>query len=128
MRPTAPTPGSDRWHLADQADILKLDDAANPSTRYGLVQALGAQKVYFERPRVNNNPDPITLPKPPKLADMGALLGAAAIFPGLNDAFDFQNLKALSASGGDWDSQRRFRSVAARYESRCLPTWAPFRW
>ena len=45
VRPTAPTPGSDRWHLADQADILKLDDAANPSTRYGLVQTLGAQKV-----------------------------------------------------------------------------------
>jgi hypothetical protein len=101
VRPTAPTPGSDRWHLADQADILKLDDAANPSTRYGLVQTLGAQKVYFERPRVDNNADPITLPKPPKLADMGALLGAAGIFPGLSDAFDFQNLKALSASGGD---------------------------
>ncbi len=101
VRPTAPTPGSDRWHLANQADILKLDDAANPGTRYGLVQTLGAQKVYFERPRVNNNADPITLPKPPKLADMGALLGAAGIFPGLSDAFDFQNLKALSASGGD---------------------------
>ena len=26
VRPRAPTPGSDRWHLADQADILKLDD------------------------------------------------------------------------------------------------------
>jgi hypothetical protein len=101
VRPTAPTPGSDRWHLADHADILKLDDAANPATRYGLVQTLGAQKVYFERPRVNNNADPITLPKPPKLADMGALLGAAGIFPGLSAAFDFQNLKALSASGGD---------------------------
>jgi len=101
VRPTAPTAGSDRWHLADQADILKLDDAATPGTRYGLVQMLGAQKVYFERPRINNSPDPITLPKPPKLADMGALLGAAGIFPGLSDAFDFQNLKALSASGGD---------------------------
>jgi hypothetical protein len=117
VRPTAPTPGSDRWHLADQADILKLDDAANPATRYGLVQTLGAQKVYFERPRVNNDADPITLPNPPKLADMGALLGAAGIFPGLSDAFDFKNLKALSASGGDLGFTETFPIGGGKGES-----------
>ena len=101
VRPTAPTAGSQLWHLADPVDILNLDDSANPSARYGLVQSLGAQKVFFERPRVNNDPLPLTLPQPPKLADMGALLNAAGVFPGLADSFDFQTLKALAASEGN---------------------------
>jgi hypothetical protein len=69
--------------------------------RYGLVQSLGTQKVFFERPRVNNAAAPVTLPQPPKLADMGALLNAAGVFPGLADSFDFKTLKALSASEGN---------------------------
>jgi hypothetical protein len=101
VRPTAPATGSQLWHLADPIDILKLDDAANPSVRYGLVQSLGTQKVFFERPRVNNAAAPVTLPQPPKLADMGALLNAAGVFPGLADSFDFKTLKALSASEGN---------------------------
>lgn len=101
VRPNGSVPGSGRWHLADPGDITLLDDAADPAARYGLVQSLGAQKVFFERPRVGNDPDPITLPQPPKLADMGALLNAAGVFPGLGDAFDFQNLKALSVTGGN---------------------------
>jgi hypothetical protein len=101
VRPRAPATGSQLWHLADPVDILKLDDAANPSVRYGLVQSLGTQKVFFERPRVNNAAAPVTLPQPPKLADMGALLNAAGVFPGLVDSFDFKTLKALSASEGN---------------------------
>jgi hypothetical protein len=101
VRPTAPATGSQLWHLADPVDILKLDDAANPSVRYGLVQSLGTQKVFFERPRVNNAAAPVTLPRPPKLADMGALLNATGVFPGLADSFDFQTLTALSASEGN---------------------------
>ena len=101
VRPNTSLPGSARWHLADPADITRLDDAADPATRYGLVQSLGTQKVFFERPRVGNDPDPITLPRPPHLADMGALLNAAGVFPGLADAFDFPSLKALSVSGGN---------------------------
>ncbi|MCA1581629.1 MAG: hypothetical protein LC796_09625 [Acidobacteria bacterium] len=100
VRPNASLPGAARWHLADPADITRLDDAADPATRYGLVQSLGTQKVFFERPRVGNDPEPITLPQPPHLADMGALLNAAGVFPGLADAFDFPSLKALSVSGG----------------------------
>jgi len=101
VRPNTSVPGSGLWHLADAGDITQLDDGANPVTRYGLVQSLGAQKVFFERPRVSNAADPITLPQPPKLADMGALLNAAGVFPGLTDAFDFQTLKALSVDKGD---------------------------
>ena len=101
VKPNKLTKGFQLWHLADPVDILNLDDAANPSARYGLVQSLGTQKVFFERPRVNNDPDPLTLPQPPKLADMGALLNAAGVFPGLADSFDFQTLKALSTSEGN---------------------------
>lgn len=99
VRPTSPTPGFDRWHMADPGDIRSLE--TNPATRYAMVQSLGTQKVYFERPRVDNAADPIHLPNPPKLADMGALLNASGIFPGLADAFDFKTLDALSANGGD---------------------------
>ena len=101
VRPHVSLPGHQRWHLADPADITRLDEAADPNTRYGLVQSLGTQKVFFERPRVGSDADPITLPQPPKLADMGALLNAAGVFPGLGDAFDFQTLKALAVSKGN---------------------------
>ena len=102
VRPNAATAGSNRWHLADARDILQLADAGTPATRYGLVQALGAQKVFFARPRVGNDPNPVTLPKPPQLADVGALLNATSVFPGLADAFDFGSLKSLSVAGGDF--------------------------
>jgi len=87
--------------------------------RYGLVQSLGTQKVFFERPRAGNDPDPITMPQPPKLADMGALLNAAGIFPGLGDAFDFQTLKALAVTGGDIGFSETFTigSPAAKKEA-----------
>jgi hypothetical protein len=71
VSPNTSLPGSGRWHLADPVDIALLADTAAPATRYSLVQSLGAQKVIFDRPRVGNDPDPITLPQPPKLADMG---------------------------------------------------------
>ena len=124
VRPRAPAAGSQLWHLADPIDILKLDDAANPSVRYGLVQSLGTQKVFFERPRVNNAAAPVTLPQPPKLADMGALLNAAGAFPGLADAFDFKTLKALAASEGNLEflgnvpDRRRGEKSLARQSGR----------
>jgi hypothetical protein len=100
VRPNAPATVSNRWHLADPHDITQLADAATPATRYGLVQSLGTQKVFFPRPRVGNDPDPITVPKPPQLADVGALLNASSIFPALAEAFDFKNLKSLSVTNG----------------------------
>jgi hypothetical protein len=119
VRPYVSLPGANRWHLADPGDITHLDDAADPAMRYGFVQSLGTQKVFFERPRAGNDPDPITMPQPPKLADMGALLNAAGIFPGLGDAFDFQTLKALSVTGGDIGFSETFTigSVAAKKEA-----------
>jgi len=100
VSPNAGLAGAGRWHLADPGDITRLGDTAAPQTRYSLVQSLGAQKVLFDRPRIGNDPAPITLPQPPKLADMGALLHAVSVFPGLADAFDFKNLKALKVADG----------------------------
>lgn len=109
LAPTDPVPlvrpnpwgdGATRWHLADPVDITELGDAANPTTRYGFVQSLGTQKVFFPRPRIGNGPKPISLPQPPHLADMGALLGAVGAFPGLADVFDFAALDGLDVTGG----------------------------
>ena len=101
VAPNSSHPGFGRWHLADPTDIRRLADTAAPNNVYGLVQGLGTQKVFFPRPRVGNEPDPITLPKPPQMADMGALLNAVSVFPGLSEAFDFKSLKSLSVNGKD---------------------------
>jgi hypothetical protein len=108
VRPNDVTPGNNRWHLADPVDVLQLADAASPSLRYGLVQSMGTQKVFFERPRMGSDPKPITLPKPPKLADVGALLNAAGIFPGLASAFDFDAFDGFDVSSGEMGFTRTF--------------------
>lgn len=108
VRPNSATTGRERWHLADPADILQLADAASPAMRYGLVQSMGTQKVFFERPRVGNDAKPVTLPKPPKLADVGALLNAAGIFPGLGDAFDFNVFDGFDVSSGQLGFTKTF--------------------
>lgn len=100
VAPTVGWPGADRWHLADAADITQLGDASTPSMVYGLVQSLGTQKVFFPRPRINTDANPVSFPQVPQLADMGALLAAAGIFPGLEGAFDFATLKSLAVNAG----------------------------
>ena len=111
VRPTPPAAGSDRWHFADPADILLLADAAAPATVYGFLQSLGTQKVFFERPRVEGGAKPIQLPRAPRLADMGALLNAAGIFPGLAQAFDIPGLTGLDAGGGEIAFTRTFQAL-----------------
>lgn len=111
VRPTPPAAGSNRWHFADPADILLLADHAAPATVYGFLQSLGTQKVFFERPRIEGGAQPIQLPRPPRLADMGALLNAAGIFPGLAKAFDIPGLTGLAAGGGEIAFTRTFQAV-----------------
>lgn len=108
VQPNAGAAGHGRWHLADPQDITRLGDADTPALRYALVQSLGTQKLLFPRPRVGNDPEPVTLPQPPQLADMGALLHAAGVFPGLAEAFDFKLLKSLGVSGGAFGFQESF--------------------
>jgi len=117
LDPSFPVPivrpnGNPRWHLADPTDILELADAANPATRYGIVHSMGTQKVFFERPRVGNDVKPITLPRPPKLADVGALLHAAGIFPGLGEAFDVSSFDGFEVTGGQIGFTKTFPILA----------------
>jgi hypothetical protein len=74
--------GSQQWRLLDPADALSVD---NPANFYGVLQAAGTSKTFFEHTIIDNagkalNIDPGHLPN---LADVGALLGATDIFPNL---------------------------------------------
>jgi hypothetical protein len=120
VRPNGWTTGSNRWHLADPADILQLGDTASPAKRYGLVQSLGAQKIFFARPRIGNDPKPINVPKPPQLADVGALLNSAGIFPGLAETFDFRTLNALAVNGGEIGFSEQFEIGSASALKRAV--------
>ena len=108
VRPTAPAAGSDKWHLADPADIRRLGDADAPHVIYGLLQSAGTQKMFFARPQAVNGVSQIKVPKPPSFADVAALFNAAGIFPNLGDAFDFSGLSAIEVNGGDIGFDKQF--------------------
>ena len=102
VRPRTPTAG---WRAAGISPIPRTSRISPtppiPATRYGLVQSLGAQKVFFERPRVSNDPRPDHAAAAAEARRHGRAVERRGVFPGLADAFDFKNLKALSVSGGE---------------------------
>lgn len=108
VRPTAPAAGSDKWHLADPADIRRLGDADTPQVIYGLLQSAGTQKMFFARPQAINGVSQIKVPKPPSFADVAALFNAAGIFPNLGDAFDFAGLSGIDVNAGDIGFDKQF--------------------
>jgi hypothetical protein len=74
-----------RWRLLDPSDVLQ---AATPGTVFGLLQGNGTSKTLFENPIVDATGKALSLDPAqgvpgPNLADIGALLGAADIFPNL---------------------------------------------
>jgi hypothetical protein len=74
-----------QWRLLDPSDVLQ---AATPDTVFGLLQGSGTSKTLFENPIVQAGGkalslDPTQGVPAPNLADVGALLGAADIFPNL---------------------------------------------
>ncbi len=108
VRPTAPAAGSDRWHLADPADIKRLGDNDTPTIVYGLLQSAGTQKLFLARPQAIGGVSQIKIPKPPNFADVAALFNAAGIFPNLGDAFDFDTLNAVDVNAGDIGFDKQF--------------------
>jgi hypothetical protein len=91
--PTLPLPlvfasNNDRryqWRLLEPEDALS---ATNPGTVFGLLQGTGTSKSLFENTVIDPSGrslllDPGRGVPPPKLADVGTLLGATGIFPNL---------------------------------------------
>lgn len=95
VRPVA-TP--DTWHIADAADVVKLDD---PLRFYGFLQATGANKVFFEHPTIRNLPatNPLNFKQTPKLADVGKLLGDNGLLPDILSLLDFGAFDGLKKAG-----------------------------
>jgi hypothetical protein len=94
--PTYPLPlvfasnndGRYQWRLLEPEDALS---AAAPATTFGLLQGVGTSKSLFENTVIDPSGrslllDPGRGVPPPLLADVGALLGAAGIFPDLGAA------------------------------------------
>jgi hypothetical protein len=94
--PTFPLPlvfassndGRYQWRLLEPEDALS---ATNPDTVFGLLQGTGTSKSLFENTVIDPSGrslllDPGRGVPPPLLADVGALLGAAGVFPGLGAA------------------------------------------
>jgi hypothetical protein len=94
--PTSPIPlisvldssNNPQWRLLDPSDALS---ATNPSAVFGLLQGTGTSKTLFENPVVQASGQALSLDPAqgvptPNLADIGALLGAADIFPALSNA------------------------------------------
>jgi hypothetical protein len=101
--PTFPIPlilgsnnGQQQWRLLDPSDALSV---ADPQRLFGLLQGTGTSRTLFENPVIDALGhalllDPAKGVPLPKLADVGALLGATDIFPHLADV-----LQIPSAAG-----------------------------
>ncbi|MDB5042402.1 MAG: hypothetical protein JWN27_3128, partial [Candidatus Eremiobacteraeota bacterium] len=86
------------WRIADGADVVKLDA---PLHFYGILQATGANKVFFEHPTIRKiaGTNPLNFDKSPKLADVGKLLGDNGLLPDILSLLDFGGFDGLAKSG-----------------------------
>lgn len=103
LDPATPVPlirpnGDPTWHLADPADIDRLDTTPL-GTRYGLVQGTGTQRAFFARPRTPLGSSQISLPEPPHLADVASLLNATGLFPDLGKTLPFDQPPQITGQG-----------------------------
>jgi hypothetical protein len=90
-----PTTDPNTWHIADIADVLRLD---NPDNFYGILQDTGTQKLLFEQPKIplaGAATPGIQLPNPPNFADVASLLNSTGLFP------DISNTIAMRDGAGD---------------------------
>ena len=104
VSPTTPVPlmrsnaDAATWRIADAQDVVKFDD---PLHFYGILQATGANKVFFEHPTIRNaaGANPLNFDKTPKLADVGKLLGDNGLLPDIVSLLDFGAFDGLAKSG-----------------------------
>ncbi len=86
------------WHMAEPSDVSQL---ANPAKLYGILQSTGTQKLFFEHGTVADiaGQNPLNCVQPPKLADVGALLGNSGLLPAIGSLLDFPSFAGFVASG-----------------------------
>lgn len=80
------------YRLLDPEDAQSVD---SPNTFYSVLQGTGTSKTLFEHPLVNDAGNGLGFGNPPGLADAGALLGIASVFPDIGSA-----LQIPSSQGG----------------------------
>jgi len=70
-----------------------------PNTFYGIMQGTGTSKALYEHPLINDPGTGIGFNNHPSLADVGALLGIANIFPDITSALDIPSTNGLPIQG-----------------------------
>ena len=83
---------ADCFRLLDPEDAQQVD---TPNTFYSIMQGTGTSKTLYEHPLINNTGDGIGFNKLPGLADVGALLGVASIFPDIGSALQIPSTDGL---------------------------------
>ena len=97
--------GTPAWHFADPADLHIL---AAPAQLYGFIQGTGTQKAFFEHPTVapaSGGANPLNFVQPPRLADVGSLLGSAGILPDVGSLLDFKAFGGFQPAGDGFGGQ-----------------------
>ena len=99
----APPPLNSAYRFADPVD---LSTPTAPASDYGIVHATGTQRVFFPRPKIEENSDRITSTRPPILADPYSLANSVGFFPRTDAAIPFPNSNyAIVISGGNYRLQ-----------------------
>jgi hypothetical protein len=87
---------ADCFRLLDPEDAQQVD---TPNTFYSIMQGTGTSKTLYEHPLINSTGDGIGFNKLPGLADVGALLGVASIFPDIGSALQIPSTEGLQLTG-----------------------------
>jgi len=87
------------WHMAEPADVTHLN---KPATLYGILQSTGTQKLFFEHATIADvaGKNPLNCVQPPKLADVGSLLGSSGLLPAIASLLDFPAFDGFAATAG----------------------------
>ncbi len=95
--PTGPgTFSANGFRLLDPEDAQSAD---SPATFYGIMQGTGTSKTLYEHPLINSAGNGLGFNNTPALADVGALLGIASIFPDIGNALKIPSTQGLPIQG-----------------------------
>jgi hypothetical protein len=84
------------FRLLDPEDAQQVN---SPNTFYSIMQGTGTSKTLYEHPLINDAGTGIGFNNQPGLADVGALLGIASIFPDIGSALQIPSTAGLPLQG-----------------------------